>query len=337
MALATVAAVLWALDDVLGGVSYAVYNGAGALATSRDLTIASSWLTFAAAFVVLSATCYVAWSLFLNRKWSAVWETAGAVLATLIFGIGVLIAATQAPGPSDAAFVVSAIGVGGWAVLIVVTAARHGLLEQGVAGRPRQASLRLAAAAAVVLLAIAVGLPNVSLSDATLEVATSVIYMAAFGGLVSVLSIARARQLITTKHFPVLAAGLWGLAFSSVANAISGGLIFGPPPYSLVSVRVGLSVPLFIEAVAVLVLAWAALSRLGELPVSSSMTPPAPPHLSDVGRSMQAPPPWHDTPSMAPASWQLDPARRHELRWWDGVHWTEHVLDSGRQSTDPPE
>lgn len=37
-----------------------------------------------------------------------------------------------------------------------------------------------------------------------------------------------------------------------------------------------------------------------------------------------------------PASWQPDPSHRHELRYWDGTRWTEHVSDAGRQSTDPP-
>lgn len=34
-------------------------------------------------------------------------------------------------------------------------------------------------------------------------------------------------------------------------------------------------------------------------------------------------------------AWQPDPSRRHELRWWDGVRWTENVSDGGRPSVDP--
>lgn len=33
--------------------------------------------------------------------------------------------------------------------------------------------------------------------------------------------------------------------------------------------------------------------------------------------------------------WAADPARRHEMRWWDGYLWTEHVSDRGTRSTDP--
>ncbi|MET0727235.1 MAG: phospholipid scramblase-related protein [Acidimicrobiales bacterium] len=36
------------------------------------------------------------------------------------------------------------------------------------------------------------------------------------------------------------------------------------------------------------------------------------------------------------ANWYPDPMGRHELRYWDGVQWTEHVSSHGRQSVDPP-
>jgi hypothetical protein len=41
------------------------------------------------------------------------------------------------------------------------------------------------------------------------------------------------------------------------------------------------------------------------------------------------------SPSMAPPSWHPDPRGRHELRYWDGNEWTEHVADAGAQGTDP--
>jgi hypothetical protein len=37
-----------------------------------------------------------------------------------------------------------------------------------------------------------------------------------------------------------------------------------------------------------------------------------------------------------PAGWFADPSRRHELRYWDGHRWTEHVADHGTQAVDPP-
>ncbi len=38
-----------------------------------------------------------------------------------------------------------------------------------------------------------------------------------------------------------------------------------------------------------------------------------------------------------PANWYPDPFGRHELRYWDGSQWTEHVSSHGRQSVDPPQ
>jgi hypothetical protein len=37
-----------------------------------------------------------------------------------------------------------------------------------------------------------------------------------------------------------------------------------------------------------------------------------------------------------PARWARDPTGRHELRYWNGSEWTEHVSDAGVPSTDPP-
>jgi uncharacterized protein YxjI len=39
--------------------------------------------------------------------------------------------------------------------------------------------------------------------------------------------------------------------------------------------------------------------------------------------------------SATPANWYPDPTNRHELRYWDGTAWTDHVSDNGVASTDP--
>ncbi|MCW2798688.1 MAG: hypothetical protein JWQ70_160 [Aeromicrobium sp.] len=36
-----------------------------------------------------------------------------------------------------------------------------------------------------------------------------------------------------------------------------------------------------------------------------------------------------------PPSWYPDPTRRHELRYWDGSQWTDHVASAGVAGTDP--
>lgn len=41
-------------------------------------------------------------------------------------------------------------------------------------------------------------------------------------------------------------------------------------------------------------------------------------------------------PQESPADWYRDPFLRHELRYWDGDQWTEHVSSRGRQDTDAP-
>jgi uncharacterized protein YxjI len=43
-----------------------------------------------------------------------------------------------------------------------------------------------------------------------------------------------------------------------------------------------------------------------------------------------------DIPQSTPPNWYPDPLGRHELRYWDGSQWTEHVSSHGRQSVDPP-
>jgi hypothetical protein len=37
-----------------------------------------------------------------------------------------------------------------------------------------------------------------------------------------------------------------------------------------------------------------------------------------------------------PAGWHIDPFGRYELRYWDGTHWTEHVVSDGSQEIDQP-
>ena len=37
-----------------------------------------------------------------------------------------------------------------------------------------------------------------------------------------------------------------------------------------------------------------------------------------------------------PAGWYPDPSGRYEMRYWDGLAWTEHVSRQGQQFTDPP-
>jgi hypothetical protein len=40
------------------------------------------------------------------------------------------------------------------------------------------------------------------------------------------------------------------------------------------------------------------------------------------------------TPPSSPAAWYPDPTGRHQLRFWNGTIWTEHVHDDGRNGID---
>ncbi len=42
-----------------------------------------------------------------------------------------------------------------------------------------------------------------------------------------------------------------------------------------------------------------------------------------------------DTPVEVPAGWHPDPQGRHELRYWDGSNWSDHVSDAGVTTKDP--
>ena len=39
---------------------------------------------------------------------------------------------------------------------------------------------------------------------------------------------------------------------------------------------------------------------------------------------------------MLDEGWYPDPNRRHELRWFDGEHWTTAVMDGGQAAQDDP-
>jgi Protein of unknown function (DUF2510) len=58
-------------------------------------------------------------------------------------------------------------------------------------------------------------------------------------------------------------------------------------------------------------------------PTPAAAAPPPPP-----------PPLTRPPPPTAP-QWSPDPHGRHELRWWDGTTWTEHVANAGQVTTDP--
>jgi hypothetical protein len=73
--------------------------------------------------------------------------------------------------------------------------------------------------------------------------------------------------------------------------------------------------------------ALAALSAARE-PIPADLNPPA--------HALSPPPPPPPPPRPAqPAAWHPDPSGRHQLRYFDGTAWTQHVSNQGLVSSDP--
>ena len=333
MAMASIAAVIWALGLVLVVCAYATYSGPQDTNSFRNLAIASDWLLFVSGFIALCATGFVTWHSYVERRWIATWEVGGTALSTLILAIGLLVLAAQSPKGSTAGYVVAAVGLGGWAVVMVFSAGQRSLLERETPGSTRQAGLRIGGAAAIALIAISVGVPAPALNDGARAITDGVFVALGFAALALVLAIAHARRVITTQQFPILIVGLGLLALGGVATAVVFGLVSFPPLHSLTTYRVSLPIPPALSALGFLVLAWAAFGRLADLSGSSespTSTAQASPASEESQKSSPKPP-----PPLVPSSWQSDPTGRHELRWWDGGQWTEHVMDASRPSVDP--
>jgi hypothetical protein len=68
-----------------------------------------------------------------------------------------------------------------------------------------------------------------------------------------------------------------------------------------------------------------------QLVLGSHPSQQAAPANAPVGSAPPPPPP----PPAQPAGWHPDPSKRHELRYFDGARWTEHVSDQGLAAVDP--
>lgn len=74
-------------------------------------------------------------------------------------------------------------------------------------------------------------------------------------------------------------------------------------------------------------------------PVSTVSAPPAPPAPASVPAppvpaATAATPAILAPPANPAAGWYADPAGHHELRYWSGSAWTEHISDQGTTGTD---
>ena len=80
------------------------------------------------------------------------------------------------------------------------------------------------------------------------------------------------------------------------------------------------------------VAAYAAPSPVGTVPAPPAPAPvPAPPSAPAASGSTLAN---LAPPANTAAGWYSDPAGHHELRYWSGSAWTEHISDNGTPGTD---
>ncbi|MBO0731330.1 MAG: hypothetical protein J2P57_18880, partial [Acidimicrobiaceae bacterium] len=247
-----IAASMFALGGVLDCVAYAILTDSNVRST-RDLVTAAAWIGFVAAAAGLAALSAVLWQMILAGRWSAVAELSGASAASLLVVIGLLVIAANSPDGSEAGDVVSAIGIGGWAVIALVNAARRALREQ-TAPLARQADLWLVSAGAVTVLAIGIGIPVGVTHGRGLAIASSILKLLGVGVLTGCLIVAMRRRFIAGRGLSTLLAGLVVLAVGFLVAAVTYGFAVSPSA-TLTTVRVGVSLPAFVGAVAYGVLA----------------------------------------------------------------------------------
>jgi len=241
------------------------------LGASSDLAQAGRWLQFLAGACALGAVCTSGWELILRSELAAGAEIAAVALGTLLLTTGLLVSAAS-NGPTPAAAVTSAVGIGIWALLVLSRAARTSLAEQGLAhgarataagsrgGRGQQADLWLAAAIGLFVLAIGWGFTSAASSRGP-GIAAGLLQAAGVAVLAGSVAAARSRRLLRSRAVPSVVAGLALLAASFFAAAIVAGLAFG----TLTALGAGLAVVTAVELAGVAVLGVAAWAQVREL------------------------------------------------------------------------
>lgn len=308
--LLTVGAALLVLQSALGCVTYAILTPANVRA-SRDLGTAADWLAFTAFAAGLAAVALTGWEAIIGRGGQSAVDLLGAGGSSLLMTIGQLVVAANSPNGSDAGSVVIAVGVGGWMIVALVAAARRSIAER-TGGLPAQADLWLLASGSLLLLAVAVGLPSPTGRGRALPIATGVLFLLAYAGLAATFDRSTRRRLIANRCIVTLIAGLAAMAVAYLALAVGSGFVWGPSA-GLTTIRVGLSIPQFLMAVAGTILAVAAFQRLSDLTALPAGAPTGPEFSAPPGY----PPPGYQPPPPAPPGrgWSIRRPRRSSAGW----------------------
>lgn len=253
-------------------------------APSSSFIAAGSWVMFGGALAGLVGIGAVVWEFIVVHHEHDLWEVAAAAVATLLFALGNLVTATEVNRSSThGGLVLSAVGIGAWAVVaIVVATVRSTPYGHGEDLYP-SASYWLAAAAGLVLVAVAYGLPTPTIGDAAPGIVSATLQVVGVAVLGSGLLAARSRGIITSPAFSIVAVALALICVALVAEAVGISIGFSSTA-TLTDLRVGLALPVAISAVATLVFAAAAMRRLSEVPPNYRLQPSPPPHPSGPPR-----------------------------------------------------
>ncbi len=291
LALGGVGALLLALGEVLSLVGYATLSPDHP-STFHDIVQGSVWVTFAGMLLVFAAAAGVAWVFVLARRYGDLWEVGLAAAATLLVAIGALLAATEVfDGSSQASNVVTALGFGGWALLALGIAAVRSFGETRSPGQRRASPYWLVAAGSLLLVAISAGLPASSSGDSVPGVVAGILSAVGVAVLVVTFGVARSRQLIVTRSFPVLAAALAAFVVWQVSQAVAAGTLFAPSA-TLTTARVVGSVTGALGAIAYALLGQASWLRMREAPATFDPRATAPAGAAGHGFPGAQSPPW---------------------------------------------
>ncbi len=244
------------------------------LPTSHHLITAGGWVDVAGLAAALAAVAMVGWGTVVAGRRALAMELGAAAAATFLLVLGGLV--TVAASGSTAGDILTALGLGAWAALLVVVAARTSMAERSpVAASPGAATAWLVAAGGLVLLAVGSGLPAPARSDSTTGVVAACLGAVGLAVLAGVLVAARSRRLLTSRAVATTVAGLAALAAHEVALAAYAAVSFTPTS-TLGDVRSTVALAAFVGALAWVVLGLAAWQRIPEVPAWPLAVPPHP-------------------------------------------------------------
>jgi hypothetical protein len=301
MALAALTAVATVISFGFYIASWAVLTPPTDEGTVRAFVGAADWFAFIAGLLALVAVCAAGWEAVMRQAWIDASELGGAAVATLLFAIGRLINATSlgAPVGGDT---MTAVGIGGWILVILVRAARQSLFEQRASSEqatrsPSQVPLWLVAAAGLLFCAIGSGI-TADIGEQGPAIASFVLQAVGLATLFGTLVAARNIGYLRAAPTRLVLAGLCVSAVGYAVFAVVAGIVSAPTG-TILDARIGTPIAVTILLIGAALLGGAAWLRLSELVTGGT-----------VHRLVPPPPSWYPNPNQPGA-----------VAWWDGTRW----------------